>query len=49
MALSQAAVTDELTRSGSGRAPWSYGTERKRGAQHFVWPRIGGHDIFTSP
>ncbi|MFJ4887998.1 hypothetical protein [Streptomyces sp. NPDC088731] len=36
-----------LTSSG-GRATWSYGTERIRGA-HIVWRRIGGHDIFTSP
>ncbi|WP_385625582.1 hypothetical protein PXH67_43580 (plasmid) [Streptomyces sp. P8-A8] len=38
----------ELTWSGGGRATWSYGTERIRGA-HIVWRRIGGHDIFTSP
>lgn len=49
MTLSQAAVTDELTRSGGGRAPWPYETERKRGARHIVSPRIGGHDIFTNP
>ncbi|WP_424893249.1 hypothetical protein [Streptomyces sp. XH2] len=39
----------ELTWSGGGRATWSYGTERIRGAQHIVWRRIGGHDIFTGP
>ncbi|MFG3532443.1 hypothetical protein ACGF8B_37855 [Streptomyces sp. NPDC047917] len=32
----------------AGRATWSYGPERKRGA-HIVWRRIGTHDIFTSP
>ncbi|MEU1676820.1 hypothetical protein ABZ752_33030 [Streptomyces roseifaciens] len=39
----------ELTWSGGGRATWSYGTERIQGAQHIVWRRIGGHDIFTGP
>ncbi|MFD7498285.1 hypothetical protein ACFV8T_39235 [Streptomyces sp. NPDC059832] len=38
----------ELTWSGGGRATWSYGTERIRGA-HIIWRRIGGHGIFTSP
>ncbi|MFJ1847108.1 hypothetical protein [Streptomyces sp. NPDC088146] len=32
----------------AGRATWSYGPERKRGA-HIIWRRIGTHDIFTSP
>ncbi|MGQ4732612.1 hypothetical protein ACUN3E_33775 [Streptomyces sp. Ju416(a)] len=39
----------ELTWSRDGRATWSYGTERVRGAQHIVWRRIGGHDILTGP
>ncbi|MFJ4007711.1 hypothetical protein ACIPWL_30260 [Streptomyces sp. NPDC090023] len=39
----------ELTWAGNGRATWSYGPERIRGAQHIVWRRIGGHDIFTGP
>jgi hypothetical protein len=34
----------ELTWAGNGRATWSYGTERIRGA-HIVWRRIGTHDI----
>ncbi|MFE7040364.1 hypothetical protein ACFU9X_13190 [Streptomyces atratus] len=38
----------ELTWPGGGRATWSYGTERIRGA-HIVWRRVGTHDIFTSP
>ncbi|MGW2657036.1 hypothetical protein ACWC1D_25690 [Streptomyces sp. NPDC001478] len=38
----------ELTWSGGGRATWSYGTVRTRGA-HIVWRRIGTHDIFSSP
>ncbi|MET9656775.1 hypothetical protein [Streptomyces sp. NPDC006510] len=32
----------------AGRATWSYGPERKRGA-HIIWRRIGAHDILTSP
>ncbi|MFI0742733.1 hypothetical protein ACH4PU_32325 [Streptomyces sp. NPDC021100] len=39
----------ELTWDGDGRATWSYGEEIVHGAQHIVWRRIGGHEIFTGP
>ncbi|WFB88331.1 MULTISPECIES: hypothetical protein [Streptomyces] len=39
----------ELTWAGNGRATWSYGTERIRGAQHIVWHRIGTHSILDRP
>ena len=39
----------ELTWDGNGRATWSYGKERIRGAKHTVWRRTGGHDILAGP
>ncbi|MGW2331635.1 hypothetical protein ACWC5C_38620 [Streptomyces sp. NPDC001700] len=39
----------ELTWAPDGRATWSYGRERVRGARHIVWHRIGTHTIFTGP
>ncbi|MER5358553.1 hypothetical protein [Streptomyces sp. NPDC002785] len=33
----------------NGRATWQYRPEIVRGAQHVVWRRISGHDIFTGP
>lgn len=39
----------ELTWSPNGRATWTYGPERIRGARHVVWRRIGTHAILCRP
>ncbi len=39
----------EMTWWPDGRATWQYGRERRPGAPHVIWRRIGTHGIFSAP
>jgi hypothetical protein len=39
----------ELMWAADGRATFEYGPEVKPGERHFIWRRVGGHDVFSAP
>jgi hypothetical protein len=39
----------EMTWAPNGRATFEYGNERRAGAPHVIWRRVGTHDIFERP
>jgi hypothetical protein len=38
-----------FTWADDGRATFSYGVEVRRGEEHIVWRRVGGHEIYGNP